>query len=340
MNSQVKHESYVVSQEDKEEKAGKPKNNSKYLIIGVLLVAALGAAISALAVAIGIGVGVPASQKTTSEQTATSGLIAITITPEELAGEYHGSDGGIQFQSTVNSTHIVVSITTTNGEPVVIIIHPLFSNMTMMGVNDTNFMVMENQPGRPRYDDYVIPKDSMDTMASILMGQEDMTNEVLQQLDNKTINETRQSVLSSLALSQEALLIIEAAQALGYFGVQGSEYPAVMRFYILALRLANARDDAENNGLTLNSKLLNQPRPRRATRCSTGSTCYVCPYGSRCFGMCGKGCDCWWWVCGDCCVHEFCLTHDQCCANRGFWSWECQSAAWKWWFSCSDHYDC
>ena len=30
-----------------------------------------------------------------------------------------------------------------------------------------------------------------------------------------------------------------------------------------------------------------------------------------CFGMCGAGCDCWEWVCGDCCYHLICAEHDR-----------------------------
>jgi hypothetical protein len=26
--------------------------------------------------------------------------------------------------------------------------------------------------------------------------------------------------------------------------------------------------------------------------------------------MCGAGCSCWSWVCGDCCYHDFCAVHD------------------------------
>lgn len=33
----------------------------------------------------------------------------------------------------------------------------------------------------------------------------------------------------------------------------------------------------------------------------------------ECFGMCGKLCWCWDWVCGDCCLHRGCLQHDACC---------------------------
>lgn len=33
--------------------------------------------------------------------------------------------------------------------------------------------------------------------------------------------------------------------------------------------------------------------------------------GNDCLGMCGPGCDdCWEWICGDCCFHNFCAVHD------------------------------
>ena len=34
-----------------------------------------------------------------------------------------------------------------------------------------------------------------------------------------------------------------------------------------------------------------------------------------CVGMCGKGCCCWCWVCGDCCFHRGCFVHDIACGG-------------------------
>jgi hypothetical protein len=34
--------------------------------------------------------------------------------------------------------------------------------------------------------------------------------------------------------------------------------------------------------------------------------------------MCGPGCSCWSWVCGDCCYHYGCARHDSWCRN-GQW---------------------
>lgn len=44
--------------------------------------------------------------------------------------------------------------------------------------------------------------------------------------------------------------------------------------------------------------------------------------GNNCLGLCGRGCTCWRWVCGDCCFHQGCYEHDRCCL-RDFWSTFC-----------------
>ena len=311
----MKYQKFVVTQEDGgAKKSAKPESSSVCLI--AILVALSLLAIAIICTAIGIGVGVSLS-RSRSDQPSQSGLsFDTTVTQEQLQGKYYGTEGGIHFSSTVNATYAVLSITTTTGEHVVYIVHPLASNMTMMGVNDTNLLVMEhNQQNRINYDDYVIPRDGVKLMESMMAGNGKMTDDVLQMLDNKTVNETRQSVLYNLAMGYKAILIIEAAQALGDRKIMGMDYPSVMSFYQLALRLANARENEFEGEDGTDSELDTreyQHRLKRATRCSNGDTCDWCPYrlvrGSYhndCFGLCGYGCSCWSFVCGDCCVHQY-----------------------------------
>ena len=295
----------------------------------------------AAVVAVGVGVGV-----SVYKQTPQKGLSVIAISNEELRGEYHGSSGGIRFHVAVNSSFINLTVTTSSGEPVVHILHSLNSSMTMFGANNTNFLVMENQPGREKYADYVIPKNWTNRMESMVMGQKTMSDEVLQQLDNKTVDATRRSSLEGLAMREEAVLIIEAARALeGHmYGGRESELKAVRFFYLLAFELANARNLTDASHRPEATK--NIPRTR-LVRCSNGGgTCHpsACPfrrYTNNCFGMCGAGCSCWYVCGGDCCVHRYCLTHDQCCHDRGFWSWACWSVAWKYRRSkCQQDYEC
>jgi len=70
--------------------------------------------------------------------------------------------------------------------------------------------------------------------------------------------------------------------------------------------------------------------PSRQRRCQSLATD---PYNDNCLGMCGKGCSCWTWVCGDCCFHVGCDLHDLCC-RHDWWSTECVTP-WVHSFSCS-----
>ena len=349
MDSSAKYQKFVVTQKDDyNKKSAKPDSNFKCLLAVLVILIVLGIAV--ICIAIGVGVGVSLTNLK-SEQEGPSGLITNTITQEELQGEYYGTEGSIRFSSTINATYFVLSITTTNGEQVVYIVHLMASNMTIMGVNNTDFMVMEiDQQGHIDFDDYVIPKDTMNLMESIMTGNEKMSDDILQKLDNKTVNETRQSVLYNLAMSYEAILIIEAAQALGDLGVMGSEYPSVMCFYQLALRLANTREIGTDEGDIYAPDTKGYwPQKRQTTeKCPNprGTTCRSgrCPYrrySNDCFGMCGRQCSCWSFVCGDCCVHRYCETHDECCAQRGFLTFTCFSVVFRRPFSrCTDNYSC
>ena len=51
-------------------------------------------------------------------------------------------------------------------------------------------------------------------------------------------------------------------------------------------------------------------------------TCGHCPFVEDCLGMCGRGCSCWRFVCGDCCVWPGCMKHDLIC-RESFISFGC-----------------
>ena len=40
-----------------------------------------------------------------------------------------------------------------------------------------------------------------------------------------------------------------------------------------------------------------------------------------CLGMCGPGCNCWKWFCGDCCWNQGCYEHDRCCRHNEYSSY-------------------
>ena len=339
MDSSAKYQKFAGSQGDKEKKPQESKKKYKRLTIVLLLLAIILTTISCFIT--GVAAGIRLSLFRESGLSANKNNLRVNvITPEELQGEYYGSAGSIRFQSTVNSSHVSLFIATTSGEPVVRILHPVNLSMTMMCVKNASFLVIENQPGSHKYVDFVIPNNRMDLMQSMIMGQRNMSEEDLQQLDNETVDETRQSSLENLALSQEALLIIEAAEAFDNRGIQGTEYPCVMNFYLLALTLAKAREMRESN-FTLDST---EHIPKRQLHYSSGCQRYPFYYfGNRCFGLCGLRCWCLSSVCGDCCVHQFCLSHDRCCLRSGYHRWACWSVAWDFIsgsIMCEQNYTC
>ncbi len=335
----MKYKQFTVVEDINEKKVTVSAYKRIAFVLATVLVAT---AIVACAVAIGVGVGVSSYNGQAEEVVE---LRVYNVSRQYLHGEYIGSTGSIEFQVTQTISFVNITITS-NGKSVVIILHSMELSMTMMGVGDTEFLVMEDQPGQEKYVEYIIPKNQTKVMEDIMEGKDIMSDEVLENLDNKNVNETRWSSLQKLALSGEALLIIEAAKALGERGYEGTDYPAALRFYYLALRLSYARDSTETDSPTRVDDEMMEPNEKRALQCSRGGgvNCDQCPFSqgsNNCFGLCGKGCTCWSFICGNCCVNNYCLTHDQCCADRGFFSYPCLAVAWRVISSsCSQVYNC
>ena len=267
-------------------------------------------------------------------------LHIITITEEKIIGEYYTPAGGIHFQSEIKDNYRVLSITTIDGEP--LIIEKQFGDSaTLLTVTETDFLVVNSldNNGNPKFDDYVVPVAYHEVVESFLK-QNRVTKQVLRQLDNRNTNETRQIAVEQLVMREEIVMIMGAAQALGDLGIKGNEYPAALPFFVLAVRLQKYRnsllDDTTPAQPEDETDEMDQPRSlqkRQSWLCTTGRLPYR-GHGNDCFGMCGNGCNCWQWVCGDCCVHQGCYDHDGCCDRHGYWSSECLLV---WGFSCSSY---
>lgn len=95
------------------------------------------------------------------------------------------------------------------------------------------------------------------------------------------------------------------SRALGARGITGADVPAS-----LVLHKA-ARQSADALGIQV---------PQLETKQSLTSYCQAYPnWGNGCYGMCGPGCTCWSWVCGDCCYHNGCAVHDSWCRQGEWW---------------------
>ena len=127
--------------------------------------------------------------------------------------------------------------------------------------------------------------------------------------------------------SHPAIRLLEpAAQALGEdLGVRGADNSAAPRFYLTAMKLTEVRamsQEVEASNIEPWRRYFEGKATIQSyTNCNLG-TCPPCRE-DECMGLCGRMCTCWFFVCGDCCLHNGCLKHDLCCRNRGFTSSRC-----------------
>ncbi|XP_019857118.1 PREDICTED: uncharacterized protein LOC109585467 isoform X1 [Amphimedon queenslandica] len=329
--------------EIKEKREKREENACRKTLILFLIVLLAVVVCAIIAISVAVALSLPSDQPTT--EPTSDGLMVTTTTQEELSGEYYGSNGaGIRFQVVINSTYytlIVTSIST--GMDVINVMHPQSTNMTMTSINSTTFMIMMNSTSQ--MNDYIVPPTATGVMETMMRSDDpQMTDDLLQELDSINVNITRQLTLQLLALSEEATLIIEAAKALVEMNNVNSSYPPVRQFYLLGLQLEKMRGHSLGGASTVRKR---STTTKQYGRCAAGGgycTASRCPYsrdGNDCFGMCGRGCSCWFFVCGDCCYHHYCETHDICCARKGFYTWACFRVLRDYFrSSCSSAYEC
>ena len=298
------------------------------------------------------------------------GLNNIAITSNMVKGEYHTSTGSIQFFSEVKGDNYTLTVTSASGNPILISRKPTGSNIMMMTMGNKRFAVHISQPSSKTSNYYAVSQDLQPFVESVFMQQNGMPDEFLQYLKSKNVKESFVKEAEKLALSQDAGLIVNAAKSLGSTtGVIGSENPAAMQFYVLAMHLDKTKDSINiqeqneeiNNLLDSRAQLQNSDMYLNNRWKRQGKHCWNCPSyftskffesfrivkggcedinNDECFGMCGRGCTCWKFLCGDCCTHQGCIDHDGCCriGSKGYVG--CYFPHKLIFFRCESHYQC
>jgi hypothetical protein len=111
------------------------------------------------------------------------------------------------------------------------------------------------------------------------------------------------AVLDEMLALPEVKDLPGLSRTLGSMGYTGNTYPASLALHKIARQSADA--------LGIEVQPLQVP--------NENSYCTAYPnQGNNCYGMCGPGCSCWSWVCGDCCYHYGCARHDDWC-RQGQW---------------------
>lgn len=140
----------------------------------------------------------------------------------------------------------------------------------------------------------------------------------LKKLDPNAHSRVLEKSVKRALLKCEIGLLSEAAFTMGHLhDITSQEYPSTLPLYMTASRM-NSRSNSypkpgENHQ---NSDVGSRhERLKREESCSSTDECPPCK-SAECLGMCGPGCVCWKWSCGDCCYHRGCYDHDLCCRSK------------------------
>ena len=196
--------------------------------------------------------------------------------------------------------------------------------------------------------DYVIPRSLSGRVKNALHSHSPNANRKWQRLLRKLSRNTRvekRTAIEHLITRPEVHLMKEAAIAMGTKErIIGSEYPAALTFYMAVLQLVKWRTQVFGSE-DENEDTYEEPEIHEL-ECDDDDWCHhrgyrqdccnshpQCP-GDGCDGMCGLGCTCWPWACGDCCWHQGCQLQDNCCSDFSNFSWKCLGL---WNFRCSSY---
>ena len=285
--------------------------------------------------------GTPARGGGATESTAAGELNLMRATGEAIEGEYYGSDGlAIHFLS--NEERVSISTfgygdRSSVAEKQLLALEgpPELGNWRMMNILGAEMLYYNTTVDDGTLDDkseiveFFVPHRYKAYVSSAIKYQNrDKLHRVSKRLhrDDTSIESAAKEMLEHPAM----LVLQETMFALGESGLEGRDYPAALKLYVVSMRLLEwrgkvleddshmTREQGENDYFAA----LRRQKRSHCRKCKYGS----CPdryHKSNCLGLCGRRCSCWRWVCGDCCFHRGCYEHDLCCKKCGFWSWYC-----------------
>ena len=248
-------------------------------------------------------------------------------TDDEVSGVYKNEDGslGIKFISRQG----YLQVTTLNG-------------ITL--VDFSSFREVNKRMARSVYmldGEYLQHKYTADSHLDKAVGNTQSFNDTLNRL---------------LYNTEEIALLEGASYAVGAQGVTGKNTPAALPFYMFALKMTRLLNNSVLNSTT---KELHKRSIKRIKIGRLGAVISIAEIAytlfkklytadskkckkfekySDCKGLCGKKCECWVFVCEDCCYHKGCYEHDQCCARYGYSDPRCIMKLDK--LECDKSYDC
>ena len=239
----------------------------------------------ALASTLALAVGCQASEPTSAPPPTPSGTDGISLrvaTPERLSGSYVDVTGqGIEFDTARSGDNLYMHVATKSGR---VLIHAeTTADSYVFRYMDNRLTLQVDKAWVREVQAEPGGPASQDTSQMHWTGDMNVLDEMLQ------VDEVKSLPIMS--------------RSLGALGYTGSKFPASLPLHKIA------RQSADALGI--------QVEPLAVA--SENGLCQEYPNsGDECYGMCGYGCSCWSWVCGDCCYHGGCAQHDSWC-RQGQW---------------------
>lgn len=268
-------------------------------------------------------------------QQASSGQLYLSVVTQDYVSVLYADQSGSGIKLTVKPSGF--SVMDMQGRSIVNMEDQFYQVKTMtyrmIEIKGESFLQEVGVKDKSEY--YLNPKDIKSFKSSFYLDSNVKgLDQILSQAKSKHsssvhLEKLHQSV-KALLEDPHSQLLVDAAIALGEEGVTGYDYPVMLQFYMTALRLRALFEDPTE--------------PSEVAKSTTGSdhgdnkTCldYCPPCKERgCYGMCGRECDCWSWVCSDCCFQQGCYDHSHCCQDKPY-SFAC---LFPWNFSCNS-YEC
>jgi len=130
--------------------------------------------------------------------------------------------------------------------------------------------------------------------------------------------------IKELLQMEEVYLLDDAAHAIGAKGVNGINTPAVLPFFLFALKITETLYSESQLHNDTVAEIPEKPIVRQKRGWGWGwgrrkNSCHRYRDNYECRGLCGPRCTCWWFVCRNCCYNQGCYDHDICCETKGNW---------------------
>ena len=238
-----------------------------------------------------------------------SKLYITRIDTDVAQGRYTSSDHGIVFNSSSRSINIFDLL----GNEI-LRVQIISSSQQLVVIQGKVFIQTYISETQSYHDYYLLQHLLNDDKEHFLGHVNEVTLKLISTQGYQYHSEQLRKSVKELANSFSNI-INEVAYSLGNnFNICGKIYPSILPFYLVATMLGKVYGNKEMPYTHRNTHTF-----KNEDNCF--DECPPCPE-EECLSLCGYGCHCWKWVCGDCCYHLGCFGHDVCC-RKNFYQTKC-----------------